>query len=261
MDREVSVDNFTSEETFRVVLPTWSGPMDLLLDLIKSAKMNIRDVVISKITSDYLKALDLLQKKNVELSADFLVMASLLILIKTRELLPRDERVEIEDDLWGGKIDSKDLIQQLLLYEKFRRAAQTLAARASVDDELIIASDKGAVREILPNAKGEEKIAKMSLAKLMQSFAKLIEERKWNDDIRSRLTRKKNISVAKSMEEITQKLQVQEHVSLNELVADEDRFVLLSYFLAILELYKNREIIVWQREVFGDVFLKKEKAV
>ena len=63
------------------------------------------------------------------------------------------------------------------------------------------------------------------------------------------------------MEEITQKLQVQEHVSLDELVADEDRFVLLSYFLAILELYKNREIVVWQREVFGDVFLKKEKAV
>eukprot|EP00105_Crassostrea_gigas_P042382 XP_019926530.1 PREDICTED: uncharacterized protein LOC109619852 [Crassostrea gigas] len=253
----VDIDNSTSVETFQVVLPTWSGPMDLLLDLIKSAKMNIRDVVISKITSDYLKAIDLLQKRNVDLSADFLVMASVLVLIKTRELLPRDERVEVEDDLWGGKIDSQDLIQQLLLYEKFRKAAQTLAERASLDNELIVSSEKDQKKEILPNAKGEEKIAKMSLLKLMQSFADLIEERKWNEDIRHRLTRKKNISVAKSMEEITQKLQVQEHVSLRELAADEDRFVLLSYFLAILELYKSDQIIVWQREIFGDVLLKK----
>lgn len=248
-------------DTFEVNLPFWSGPLDLLLDLVKTSKVDIHDISIAEITKDYLAVIQSLKCMNVDLSSDFLVMASLLVLIKTRELLPQDERMSENGEENEKIIDSKALIEQLFHYEQFRRAAQVLSEKGKEDVELLEVRDKGEQREILPYLEEEGTFKPIGIASLMQSFVKVVEARKWDEEVHLHVKQKEQISVAQKMVEIKSKLSLKKRLSLKELlhkdIEKSDRFLLLGYFFAILELYRKREVTAWQKELFGDIFLKK----
>ncbi|MBR5271641.1 MAG: segregation/condensation protein A, partial [Clostridia bacterium] len=99
-------------------LDTFEGPLDLLLTLIKKNKVNIYDIPIVEITAQYLEAIEGIEESDLEYTSEFLVMASQLLLIKSRMLLPRDE--EEEDD------PREDLANRLIEYQKFKEASQEL---------------------------------------------------------------------------------------------------------------------------------------
>src|ERR1700679_380178 len=108
---------------YKITIPTYEGPLDLLLDLIKKQEMNIHDIQISKITSQYLDYLHKLEELNIDISADFIYMAPPLIYIKSRMVLPHAPLASPEEQAADPRAE---LIQRLVEHEKFKNAAQLL---------------------------------------------------------------------------------------------------------------------------------------
>src|SRR5882672_9099902 len=116
-------------DDLKILLGEFDGPLDLLLHLIRQEQVSIYDIPVAKITDEYLRYLQLMQEMDIAVAGDFLVMAATLIELKTKMLLPRDPfaaAVEEEDP-------RKELVDQLLEYQKYKAAAQMLWSRATVE--------------------------------------------------------------------------------------------------------------------------------
>ncbi|MCB9870246.1 MAG: segregation/condensation protein A [Planctomycetes bacterium] len=159
--------------SYRVELPVFSGPMDLLLHLVKQQEVDIHDVRIATVLDQYLAHLDVLEALDLSDLGDFVVMASTLMEIKSRELLPREE-IDLEQDL-----DPKDdLIQRLLEYKRYRDISRRLAAmmerRGQMLPPVLPAPPE------LPDTKPDEErtfdLGNIQIWDLTEAFARLLEE-------------------------------------------------------------------------------------
>jgi segregation and condensation protein A len=124
---------------YRIQIPIFEGPLDLLLDLIKKQEMNIHDIPISKITSQYLEYLHQLETLNVDVSAEFIYMAATLIYIKSKMLLPPDPLASAEEQAADPR---EELVQRLLEHEKFKNAAQLLYQKQQIEENVWSKPDK-----------------------------------------------------------------------------------------------------------------------
>src|SRR5215510_410570 len=124
-------DDEASRDSYRVKLEIFEGPLDLLLYLIKKDEIDIYDIPISHITEQYLTYLELMQELDIAVAGDFLVMASTLIYIKSKMLLPPEPKVGGEEDL--SEDPRAELVERLLEYQKFKSAAQTLYSRGEIE--------------------------------------------------------------------------------------------------------------------------------
>ena len=124
---EIVPDHTTDD--LKIVMGEFEGPLDLLLHLIRQEQVSIYDIPVARIADEYLRYLTLMQDMDIAVAGDFLVMAATLIELKTKMLLPRDPFAtpEEEDD------PRKDLVDQLLEYQKYKAAAQMLWSRATVE--------------------------------------------------------------------------------------------------------------------------------
>jgi len=118
-------------DSYRVKLEIFEGPLDLLLYLIKKDEIDISDIPISHITEQYLAYLELMQELDIAVAGDFLVMASTLIYIKSKMLLPPEPKVGGADDL--SEDPRAELVERLLEYQKFKSAAHTLYSRGEIE--------------------------------------------------------------------------------------------------------------------------------
>src|SRR5436189_3906067 len=123
------ISDQTSDD-LKIVMGEFEGPLDLLLHLIRQEQVSIYDIPVARITHEYLRYLQLMQEMDIAVAGDFLVMAATLIELKTKMLLPRDPfaAAEVEDD-----DPRRDLVDQLLEYQKYKAAAQMLWSRATVE--------------------------------------------------------------------------------------------------------------------------------
>src|SRR3981189_3357744 len=117
---EERVERNTPKMAYKIQIPMYEGPLDLLLDLIKQQKMNVHDIRISEITAQYLDYLHKLEELDVDVSAEFIYMAATLIYIKSKMLLPPDPLAGPA----GEESPRADLVQRLVEHEKFKNAAQ-----------------------------------------------------------------------------------------------------------------------------------------
>src|SRR6202050_3271792 len=117
---------------YKINIPMYEGPLDLLLDLIKKQEMNIHDIQISKITSQYLDYLHKLEQLDMDISADFIYMAATLIYIKSKMLLPPDPLAGPEE----AEDPRADLVHRLVEHEKFKSAAQLLHQRQQIEEHV-----------------------------------------------------------------------------------------------------------------------------
>ena len=124
---EIVSDQTTDD--LKIVMGDFDGPLDLLLHLIRQEQVNIYDIPVARIANEYLRYLQVMQELDIAVAGDFLVMAATLIELKTKMLLPRDPyaTAELEED------PRKDLVDQLLEYQKYKAAAQMLWSRATVE--------------------------------------------------------------------------------------------------------------------------------
>jgi segregation and condensation protein A len=237
---------------YKITIPLFEGPLDLLLDLIKKQEMNIHDIQISKITSQYLDYLHQLEVQNVDVSAEFIYMAATLIYIKSKMLLPPDPLASPEEQSADPRAE---LVQRLVEHEKFKNAAQLLYQKQQIEENVWSKPDK-----TLYNDEGTEGDLVVSLVDLVRVFQQVLERRK--EVVRIELTHDV-FTVAQMIAQLRGQIlsSADNSVSLVQFFeACPSRHAMIVAFLAVLEMVKLQAVALAQEKQFGDILVKKAKA-
>jgi len=233
---------------YRINLPAYEGPLDLLLDLIRKQEMDIHNIPIAKITEQYLDYLHQLEKLDIDVSADFIYMAATLIHIKSKVLLPVDPLLAADEP------DPRDeLVHRLLEHEKFKNAAQLLYQKQQVEAHVWSHPDKSLYGG--DEVQGELVV---SLVDLVKTFQQVLERRK---EVPQFGLRHDTVSIAQMMDRLRQRLIVTEDpVSLIEFFETcETRNAMIVALLAVLEMVRMQAVMLVQSDLFEDIRLRKHK--
>ena len=236
---------------YKINIPLYEGPLDLLLDLIKKQEMSIHDIQIAKITSQYLDYLHKLEELNVDVSADFIYMAATLIYIKSKMLLPPDPLGTPEEQAADPRAD---LVQRLVEHEKFKNAAQLLYQKQQVEENVWSKPDKSLYQD-----EGTEGDLVVSLVDLVRVFQQVLERRKEVSRIE---LRHEQFSVAQMMAQLRAQILASDDntVSLIRFFeACPSRHAMIVAFLAVLEMVKMQAVAMVQEKQFGEIVLRKHK--
>jgi segregation and condensation protein A len=236
---------------YKINIPLYEGPLDLLLDLIKKQEMNIHDIQISKITSQYLDYLHKLEELNVDVSADFIYMAATLIYIKSKMLLPPDPLASAEEQATDPRAD---LVQRLVEHEKFKNAAQLLYQKQQIEENVWSKPDKS-----LYHDEGTEGELVVSMVDLVRVFQQVLERRKEVSRIE---LQHEQFTVAQMMAQLRAQILASDDntVSLIRFFeACPSRHAMIVAFLAVLEMVKMQAIAMVQEKQFGEIVLRKHK--
>ena len=237
---------------YKIQIPLYEGPLDLLLDLIKQHKMNIHDIQISQITSQYLDYLHKLEELNVDVSAEFIYMAATLIYIKSKMLLPPDPFASAEEQAEDPR---EELVQRLIEHEKFKNAAQLLYQKQQIEENVWSKPDRS-----LYNDEGTEGELVVSLVDLVKVFQQVLERRK---EVARIELQHEQFTVAQMIAQLRSQILASEDSSVNLIQFFEacpSRHAMIVAFLAVLEMVKLQAVGMVQEKQFGDIFLKKAKA-
>jgi segregation and condensation protein A len=236
---------------YKINIPMYEGPLDLLLDLIKKQEMNIHDIQIAQITSQYLDYLHKLEELNVDVSADFIYMAATLIYIKSKMLLPPDPLASPEEQAADPRAE---LVQRLVEHEKFKNAALLLYERQQVEENVWSKPDKS-----LYNDEGTESNLVVSLVDLVKVFQQVLERRKEVSRIE---LQHEQFTVAQMMAQLRAQILASDDntVSLIRFFeACPSRHAMIVAFLAVLEMVKMQAVMLAQEKQFGDILVRKGK--
>jgi segregation and condensation protein A len=237
---------------YKITIPTYEGPLDLLLDLIKKQEMNIHDIQISKITSQYLDYLHKLEQLNVDVSADFIYMAATLIYIKSKMLLPPDPLASPEEQTADPRAE---LVQRLVEHEKFKNAAQLLYQKQQIEENVWSRPDKS-----LYNDEGTEGDLVVSLVDLVKVFQQVLERRK---EISRIELKHEQFTVAQMMAQLRAQIVASDDNSVRLIEFFEacpSRHAMIVAFLAVLEMVKMQAVALAQEKQFGEIVVKKGKS-
>ncbi len=230
---------------WKVDIEAFEGPLDLLLHLIKKNNLDIYDIEIAMITSEYLKYVEIIQKLNLDNVGDFLVMASILMSIKTRTLLPRDEPVEGEED---AQMLKQELTERLLEYTKYKKASQTLKEREKLY-EGIVGLNQYPLKEFGQSVEA-------TLFDLIDAFENLI--KKARKDVKDILT--EEFTVEDKIRFVLDKVEKQSSLTLEDLVEKNSSVIeLIVTLLAILELVRTHQIKILQKNKFSAIYVTKHE--
>jgi len=248
--RETKLWETTVEEDqpqYQVRLEVFEGPLDLLLFLIRKKKIDVHNIPIAVITREYLEYLQHRERINLDREAEFLLMAALLIYIKSQMLLPREEPLGEEED------PRRFLVDQILEYQKIKAACAVLKEKEAAQS--LVWTRMG-----LPPFEEREEIdlEEISLFELAETFFTLM-KRKQGENFR--LVKGKNISVEKKMKEILDLLEVQSVLDFLEYFNGQESLeeAIVSFF-SLLELIRARLVLAVQERLFHSikVWLRKD---
>ena len=239
------IEEDLDESAYKVTLPSFKGPLDLLLHLIKKNEIDIYDIPIALITDQYNSYLMEMEELDLEVAADYIYMAALLIHIKSKMLLPRDENAEQVED------PRAELVNRLLEYQRFKSVAETFAemdvVRMGVFPRPAV-SHNGEPQEI--------DISEVSLFDLIDAFRTALTRYKVNHPQAIELKRTLH-RVSDKMRELYERLKERSPIQLQWFIEGRDRDELIATFLAVLELVRLGGISLQQGELFGDILIAK----
>ena len=239
---ELPHDLYIPPDALEVILEAFEGPLDLLLYLIRKENLDILDIPMAPLTRQYLEYVEIMRKKNLELAAEYLVMAAMLMEIKSRLLLPRPPAAEpLEDD------PRAELVRRLLEYERIKKAANALDELPQVGRDVIAISVwiEKTVSERLPGVNPQD---------LAEAWRGLLH--------RARLmahhhVSREELSVREHMSTILRRLQERRVLEFTELFEPQRGIaVLVVTFLALLELARELAIEITQSECFAPIYVK-----
>ncbi len=235
------------DPSFRIELPNFEGPLDLLLHLIRKHELDILDLPIAFITDKYLEYLGLMQDLNLDIASEYLVMAATLAHIKSKMLLPRPPADQ--DDEVADELDPRaELIRRLLEYQKYKRVAHDLGERA------IAGRDVFGRGSPTPTADGPVPLAQVSVFKLLDALKKIAER----------------VNASLALEVDAERMTIQERIgTLVELLRERRRcrfdelfegvtssYELVVTFLALLEMAKMRLASIYQTDHEEPIYLE-----
>ncbi|MDY7783996.1 ScpA family protein [Aeromonas caviae] len=240
---ELPQDLFIPPDALEVFLDTFEGPLDLLLYLIRRQQLDILNLPILQITAQYMEYVDLMQGLNLELAAEYLLMAAWLAEIKSRLLLPKAPELEDEEE---GEDPRVTLIRRLQEYERYKLGAERVNALPRVEREIFVAAamapDFGVLKPLAPD------VSLVELALYMQSVVKRATHFEHHQ------IRREQIPTRVRMAEILAMLSLGQSLRLEQVLrAEEGRMGVLVTFLALLELCKEQLIWILQAEPLGPI--------
>ena len=245
---ELPQDLYIPPDALELVLENFQGPLDLLLYLIRKHNLEVLDIPMAELTRQYMGYIEMMQQHRLELAAEYLLMAAMLIEIKSRMLLPRPAKVSEDSD----EDPRAELMRRLLEYEQMKLAAQKLneLPQAGRDFEIVQVLIERAVKERLPEVSVEDlRLAWMGLL----ARARLSTHHK---------VRREQLSVREQMTHVLRCLKDGEYVAFEQLFDMEGGVPkLVVTFIAILELAKEYLLEIQQSETMGSIYVRTSRTI
>ncbi len=234
------------EDSYRVQLDVFEGPLDLLLHLCRKQSLDIREIPVARVIDQYLAYLDLMKELNLEVAGTFLAMAATLCQIKSHLLLPSPQ---LEEEGEQGPDPAADLIRRLMEYERFKRAAESLRTRPVLD------RDAFEPRRVPAEENGESRPVEGNLFGLLDALRELLETRgKPRPEHAVALSR---YSIGDRMRAVVARMAGKRSARFEELFDDTaSREEILVTFLALLEMIRLQLMRVRQRGHLGAIRLQ-----
>jgi segregation and condensation protein A len=249
-----------SQSPFSVTVgQVYDGPLDLLLDLIRKQNIDIYDIPIARITSQFLEYTQHLKQVDVDAAGEFIYMASLLIHIKSKTLLPRDP-----SDVLGGESEDprRELVERLLEHERFKAAAQMLLQKQQIEEATWSNPGMKNFRRDTQEAGADELLDQeiaadaVDLVRVFQDILNRMRERPVLD------VDEDSVTVAQMIDYVKRRLLLEDKpVSLRRLLHNtHTERALICMFLAMLELVRLQAVLLHQPKLLGDILIKKTEA-
>jgi len=238
-------DLYIPPDALAVFLENFEGPLDLLLYLIRKQNLDILDIPVAEITRQYISYIELMQELNIDLAAEYLLMAALLAEIKSRLLLPKPAQASEEEE------DPRaELIRRLQEYERFKKAAEELAELPQEGRDVFVAHAEPPVRDLLPQ---EPFVGDYSL--LLTAMRDVMQRAQLQQ---SHVVADGGLTLQQRLQEVLARLQTGATVIFYELFSlKEGRIGVVVTFMAILELLKQNMIELMQASVFEPIYVRQ----
>lgn len=231
---------------YMVMIDSFEGPLDLLLHLIKKSNINICDINIVEITTQYLDYINQMEKMNLDIASEYLIMAAELIEMKSNILLPKSNSVDVSDE-------RQELIERLLDYEQYKNMITYFKdLELNRRDEFTKEPDDLRKYGIYSETKLNNDI---SVSDLLSAFSIFLEKKQLEKPLNTKVT-SKEYSVSKRCDEIRSILKKKKNVCFDELFDRYDKSFLVVTFLAILNLVSKDNIIIRQDDNFKQIYIE-----
>jgi len=241
---EMPRDLYIPPDALEVFLEQFEGPLDLLLYLIRKENISVLDIPMAKLTGQYLEYVELMRTKQLELAAEYLLMAAMMIEIKSRMLLPRPSGITLEED------PRAELVRRLLEYEQMKKAAQKL------NDIPVAGRDYSLVNVLFE--RDDAIPPDVNAMDLKLAWLTILNRAKVHQH--HKITREQ-LSVRAHMTRILRRLQGAEFVEFTQLfAANEGKPVLVVTFIAILELARESLVQLTQEQAYAPIYVKLRNA-
>lgn len=230
------------------VSEVYEGPLDLLLDLIRKQDIDIYDIPIARITAQYLAYVEKLRELDVNVAAEFIYMAAVLIHIKSKMLLPRDPLAS--DD--AQEDPRSELVNRLIEHEKFKSAAQMLMQKQQIEDAVW---SNPAIKEFMEDEGAEPELA-ADVIDLVKTFQQVLERLRNRPMLQ---VDEETVSVGQMIDYLRRRLSLEDRpIRLKQLLRNvNSRPALVCMFLALLEMVRLQAIQLRQDQLFGEILLRK----
>jgi segregation and condensation protein A len=226
----------------------YEGPLDLLLDLIRKQDIDIYDIPIAQITAQYLAYVEKLRELDVNVAAEFIYMAAVLIHIKSKMLLPRDPAAASEEQ----EDPRMELVNRLIEHEKFKSAAQMLLQKQQIEDAV---RSNPAIKDFI-DAEGTEPEIAADVIDLVKTFQQVLDRARNRPMIQ---VDEERVTVGQMIDYLRRRLALEDRpIRLKQLLRNiESRQTLVCMFLALLELVRLQAIQLRQERLFGEILVRK----
>ncbi len=241
-------DLYIPPGALKIILEAFSGPLDLLLYLIKRENINILDIPIMQVTVQYMEYVELMRDLNLELAAEYLVMAALLAEIKSKLLLPEPKVLEAEEE------DPRaELVRRLREYEQFKQAALDLDSLPRVERDVFPVNVFAKIEQVA------RPMPRLDLQELISAFKHVLARTAM---LGHHHINRESLSVRERMSSVLAILQESKFVNFEQIfTVAEGRLGVVVSFIAILELLRQNLIELVQAELYGPIHLKIKEEV
>jgi len=239
---------------YTVRIDHFEGPLDLLLFLVRKNEIDIQQIPVLLITQQYIDYIEMMRSLNLEIAGEFLVMAATLLYLKSRALLPKDINA---DELVDGQSTLEELKRQLLEYQRYREAAHMLKEQNILEKDVFARA-----KLIIDDAEmGTAELEEVNLFALVSAFKSILERSAEKGVVFE--VNIEEICVKDKINEILEKLQNTQDALSFERLFDEasTRIVVVTTFLALLELIKMQAIKIYQNRNFGRIYIYQAGSV
>ncbi len=232
---------------YKFQLNEFEGPLDLLLHLIKQSKMDIMDIEIVSLTDQYLNYIESMEKLNLNIASEYLVLASELMYLKSKTLLPNQEEETENEEFIEAK---ENLINRLIEYKQYKDITSTLKVLEEKRGEIYTKTPSS-----LKDYKPDEIILndEITLDDLVKAFQKYLERKEYEKPLSTKVTNKE-ISINERKRSIKSILKSKKRVEFFELFEDFSRSYVVVTFLSILEMAKEKELVIKQENNFDKIY-------